>query len=559
MVGSSTIAQMLEMKRTASARHPLLEALLSVALLAEGGTASGTLVIQIGQNFTGSTYGVNTFARPADGDGAAGPVHFVELINGRFAVYSKTTGAVVQSTSDTSFWQNSGITIPGGQDVSDPRVVFDPASQRWFASAIMFDPGTLASNSFMVAVSSSADPTGPWHGVSLVADPVNGDLADFPTLGLDAKGVYLSGNMFGPGFNGSPVGASLISIPKADLLLATPTATNATSFGVLDYASRGMVLQPVFNPAGTGNATVLAVGSLGVDFAFHSNLVFSGIANAAGPGGALLSAPSSIPVTPYFVPINPPQPDPAANDLDDGDARISAIVRQIGDVIYAVHDEEANAHLDNTGFWTGQAAIRWYKINAANHSIMQSGTLSDPVIHYFFPSIAANADGTVVIGCNGSSTNSFVSSYAFVGETINGVTTFGPPLLLEAGSASYKDTQASYGATRWGDYSATSVDPTDPTRFWTIQMVPSAPQVYFTQITEVRAVKQPALALTRTAPNVTLSWPVTVASFELQTATDLGRAATWATASATYATNSGVVSATVPASTAPAFFRLKLQ
>ena len=181
------------------------------------------------------------------------------------------------------------------------------------------------------------------------------------------------------------------------------------------------------------------------------------------------------------------------------------------------------------------------------------------MLHYFFPSIAANADGTVVIGCNGCSTNSFVSSYAFVGETVNGVTTFGPPLLLEAGSASYKDTQPSYGATRWGDYSATSVDPTDPTRFWTIQMVPSAPQVYFTQITEVRAVTQPALALALTSTNVTLSWPVTVASFDLQTASDLSPASVWSPASAIYATNSGVVLATVPASPAGAFFRLKLQ
>jgi hypothetical protein len=113
-----------------------------------------------------------------------------------------------------------------------------------------------------------------------------------------------------------------------------------------------------------------------------------------------------------------------------------------------------------------------------------------------------------------------VSSYAFVGETVNGVTTFGPPLLLEAGSASYQFTDTMYGATRWGDYSATSVDPTDPTRFWTSQMVPSAPQVYFTQITEVRAVTQPALALALTSTNVTLSWPVTVASFDLQTAGD---------------------------------------
>jgi hypothetical protein len=180
-------------------------------------------------------------------------------------------------------------------------------------------------------------------------------------------------------------------------------------------------------------------------------------------------------------------------------------------------------------------------------------------MHYFFPSIAANADGTVVIGCNGSSTNSFVSSYAFVGETVNGVTTFGQPMLLTAGSASYKFTDTAYGASRWGDYSATSVDPIDPTRFWTLQMVPSAPQVYFTQITEVRAVKQPVLTISRTSPNVTLSWPMSVASFKLQTTTDLGPAVVWGTASATYTTNNSVISATVAAPTGSAFFRLKLQ
>jgi hypothetical protein len=547
------------MMRTKSARILGPGTLFCVGLLAGAGTAFGTLVVQIGQNFTGSTYGVNTAYRPADGDGAIGPDHFVELINGRFTVYAKTNGAVMESTTSLAFWQNAGIVVPGGQDVSDPRVVFDPGSQRWFASAMLFNSSTLGGNSLVVAASSSADPTGPWRGVSVVGDPVSGDFADFPTLGLDANGVYLSANMFTPGPSGTVVGSALVSIPKADLLQAVPTATNATSFGILSFSGYGMVLHPIFNPMGTSNAAVLAVGSLGVDFAFHSNLVATAISNAGGPGAAVLGAPASIPVPAYFVPINPPQPNPAANDLDDGDARISAVARQVGSVIYAVHAVEANPYKDTSGFWNGQAAIRWYKLNAADHSIIQSGTLSDPVLHYFFPSIAANADGTVVIGCNGCSTNSFVSSYAFVGETVNGVTTFGPPLLLKGGSASYQFTDTSYGATRWGDYSATSVDPTDPTRFWTIQMVPSAPKVYFTQISEVRAVKQPVLTLSLTAPNVTLSWPVTVASFELQTVGDLSPAATWGLASAVYATNSGVVLATVPASPAGAFFRLKLQ
>ena len=163
-----------------------------------------------------------------------------------------------------------------------------------------------------------------------------------------------------------------------------------------------------------------------------------------------------------------------------------------------------------------------------------------------------------MIGCNGSSTNSFVSSYTFVGETVNGATTFGAPILLKAGTASYKDTVPG-GSSRWGDYSATSVDPIDPTRFWTIQMVPSARQVYFTQITELRAVKQPELTFAANATNITLCWPVTLAPFELETSPNLDSAAVWGPATASYDTNNGVITATLPANADYAFFRLKLQ
>ena len=207
---------------TAFARLFLPVTLLGGLLHSGQTNATAALAVQIGQNFTGSTYGVNTFALPADGDGAIGPGHFVEFINGRFAIYAKADGSLLQSTNDMAFWENAGITIPGGEDVSDPRVVFDPASQRWFASAISFDPRTFAGNSFFLAISGSADPTGLWQTVSLVADPANGNFADFPTLGLDADAVYLAADMFAPGATGGGVGSSLVSIPKPDLL-PTPT------------------------------------------------------------------------------------------------------------------------------------------------------------------------------------------------------------------------------------------------------------------------------------------------------------------------------------------------
>src|SRR5207248_419031 len=100
-----------------------------------------------------------------------------------------------------------------------------------------------------------------------------------------------------------------------------------------------------------------------------------------------------------------------------------------------------------------------------------------------YPSMAANEAGVVVIGCNGSSSQSYVSSYAVAGQVVSGKLVFGDLLLLKAGTASYQnpDFTDPSGTSRWGDYSATSLDPADPTRFWTIQMIPVSTTAWRTQ------------------------------------------------------------------------------
>src|SRR5690348_4970188 len=71
--------------------------------------SSGAVSAQIGQNFTGTTFGVDSDASPADGNGAVGPQHFVEFVNGRFSVYEKATGKRVQTMTDLRFWNAAGI------------------------------------------------------------------------------------------------------------------------------------------------------------------------------------------------------------------------------------------------------------------------------------------------------------------------------------------------------------------------------------------------------------------------------------------------------------------
>ena len=530
---------------TFSARFSLLGKCLLLGWLACPALKGGAqVVVAIGQNFTASEYNVDSRAVPPDPNGAVGPLHFVELINGRFSVFNKSDGSKVKTMTDFSFWTQAGISVPSGWDVTDPRTIYDPSVQRWFALQVDFDPsGVVNTNRFLLAVSASDDPTGTWNGVAIPTDPGGNDFADFPTLGLDAQGVYLSGDMFDA--SGNPVGPTLVSVPKASLLANPPTTSGLTWFGIMTYAGRGSILQPAICVDGSGRGEILATGSIGFDTSgnFLTNMTLVGfrVQNQAGPNPATLTTSSFLTVPPYTVPLDPSQPDGTTN-LDDGDARISAKVYEVGGVLYAVHGTEVG----------DLAALRWYRINAASHAVLESGTISDPVKDLFYPSIAANAAGTVVIAYNASSVGAFVSNFAVVGKTENGITTFGAPLLLKAGTASYQNTDTS-GTSRWGDYSATCVDPSDPNRFWTTEEFPSSVTAWSTQVTEL-VTGFPILTFGSSSNNLLLSWSGTL--FNLESAGSLVTT-NWTVVTQGFSTNNGVVSVQMPLTNAAAFFRLQ--
>lgn len=495
----------------------------------------------------------------------------MEFINGSFTVYSKTNGQSLGRITDVKFWADAGLNVSGYPAVSDPRVIFDPATQRWFASqvdanATASDP-TLYANDFLFAVSSTPDPRGAWQAFSFRADPDHGYFADFPTLGLDSNAVYLAGDYFYGASNA--VGPGLVSIPKADLVGATPTVANRTWFGVMDYSVRGQVLQPAACFDGSSSGSVLAMGDIGTDSDPHSNMVSFAVLNAASHS-ATLSAPVSISIPPYEVPynsdmgaplFNPMQPD-GTTTLQANDARLSAHVYAVNGVLYAVHNTELN----------GRIAIRWYRINAATAAVLEAGTISDPALDLFFPSIAANANGTVIIAYNGSSENVYVSCYAVAGQTVNGVTTFGSPLLLQSGLVSYHDYNEVFSQllggpvtdSRWGDYSTVSVDPIDQSRFWMINMYPSGQDssgtfgIWSTQITQLLTSSSynPVVSLAQFGAQGLISWPATAANFTLQSNTNLSSSNNWMPVTGNFTTNNGQISVQVALTNGAQFFRL---
>jgi hypothetical protein len=501
--------------------------------------------VQIGENFTGSTFGSDSRESPPDANGAVGPAHFVELINGRYTVYDKTTGKRLQTMTDLQFWSAAGVTLASNQAASDPRLAFDPYTQRWFASAIDVNARRQTSNHFLLAVSQTADPTGAWNGAIFGADPNNLLFADFPAFGLDQDAVYLSGDMFDR--YGNSVGPSLVAIPKSGLLTNPPDISGRVAFGTLSYDARGDILQPAIT---TGQATtpepVIAVGDLGIDYQTHSTLILSTVLNG-GSSSATLSNPAvTLNVPRYTVPLDPTQPD-GSNNLDNGDARIAASARRVGDVLYVTHGVEVNQ----------RAAVRWYRINVTTGALIESGNITDPTLDLSYPSIAANQAGAVVIGCNGSSGATYVSSYAVVGQVANGTLSFGSLTLLQPGTASYQSTDST-GTSRWGDYSTTTVDPVDPTRFWTIQTIAVGSSAWATHITEIitAPVQQPRLTLVASPQGLFLTWPATGVAYQLQSSPVLGPNAQWSAIVQSPTVENNVNSVALQPSQSQGFLRL---
>lgn len=170
-------------------------------------------------------------------------------------------------------------------------------------------------------------------------------------------------------------------------------------------------------------------------------------------------------------------------DIDSGDTRFSGNVVLQGGSLWGVQGIEED----------DLAAVRWFEIDATTLDVEQTGIITDPTMAYYYPSIAVNEDLEVVIGFSGSSGTQYVSAYAAIGETIGGTTSFLDPILLKAGVDDYQAPD-SIGRNRWGDYSATMIDPADPHSFWTIQEYVAGNDIWGTWITEIRLSSVPSPA-----------------------------------------------------------------
>lgn len=440
-------------------------------LVSVNANASGSPAATIGLNFTGTSLNESGF-RPPDTMGTVGVDHIVEMINGRYTVFSKTTGAELEARSLNSFWTTYGQGYDGSF-AFDPRVQYDPNRERFYATSV---DNAGKANNVLVAVSASSNPLDGWTGFKIDADTDNQQWADFPQMGFTQDELVISNNMFGISDGGFEI--NTLVVPLNDLTGGTPTVANAT------------LLESQYSNTGFGSSWQPVID---LDNATRDPRLFSTSSTSTSIRAIELTGGPSSPVVNDIADLtglpsanNPPlakQPGTQTIELDSGGDRLRSAVTLQDGAYYGVSGIEQH----------GRAALRWWKIDADTMVIDEFGVIADDEKDLIYGSIAVNEFGEIVIGFTGTSETEFPSAYAVVGDTDGlGDITFGDLILLKAGVAEY-DTDSN-GRNRWGDYSATVVDPSDPNTFWTFQEWASAENVWSTQITQLTVPEPGTLA-----------------------------------------------------------------
>ena len=423
----------------------------------------------IATNF--AALGDNSTLIPPDTMGVAGPSHLMTMLNSQVRIQDKG-GGPISTVSLSSFW-TAGTGLAGS--VFDPHVVYDALSGRWLAT--VFANGNSSTSKVFFAISATSNPTGTWSFYGFTADTGGTTWADYPGFGVNNTWVAITANMFTIASMPTFVAAKMWVIDKATAL-AGGTLTVTVFPPGFDSAggASGFTLKPAVTFS-AGEPTLYIVDNSGF-FSGGTQLVRLSRITGTGPGPAWSVVPGSSFAGSglFFVTNNFDVTQIGAaqagttTTVDTADLRSSDSVFRNGRLWFAHSGGLPVGAVDRT-------AVFWYQVDptAMPTPIVQSGVFDGGAgVHHFFPSITANSANDALIGFSRSDATKFVEAVTAGRFGTDAPGTMMLPSVLKAGEGCYVKTFGKM-LNRWGDYSATSVDPTDDLTFWTVQEYAATP------------------------------------------------------------------------------------
>src|SRR5437868_1816311 len=161
-----------------------------------------------GLSFEGVGVGLGAFspgANPPDVEGRVGATQYVQWNNTSFAVFNKTTGALLYgpAAGNTLFQALGGVCA--SHNDGDPVVSYDILAGRWVLSQFVVAAGQTSYSHQCVAVSTTSDATGEYYVYDFLTDATN--FVDYPHTGMWPDGYYMTTHVFNASPEGLPVAA----------------------------------------------------------------------------------------------------------------------------------------------------------------------------------------------------------------------------------------------------------------------------------------------------------------------------------------------------------------
>ena len=414
---------------------------------------------------------------PPDTNGDVGPNDYIQTVNTSVGIFNKSTGAQKAAFSFNTFMSLGNFgNLCDTNNFGDPVVLYDTFEDRWiitdFAFVLDGSGNVLAPAYQCFAASMTGDPvSGGWNFYSIQIPDV---LNDYPKFGIWPDGLYMTSNLFSFGAGSSFQGVRVWAFNKAQMYAGSPTV-KVVSFNVgggdFTIVPSNARLQTGTPPAGRPNlfmSTQLYTNAVTV-YKFHADWNSISLSTFTGP-----DTPIGNPGWPAFA-AGVPQPGTATLlDSLSNRAMVQNQYTNFGgtESLWVSHTVRRAA--------SGFAAPRWYQVNVTggtvNPTIAQFATW-DPdaanVLHRWMPSLALDRGGNMAMGYSTSSTTVFPSiAYAgrLAGDPVN---TFS-----KTEQTLFTGTASQTGTTRWGDYSAMTLDPDGCTFWYTTEYANPADQTF---------------------------------------------------------------------------------
>ncbi len=448
------------------------------------------------QNFEGLSNqdNFNVFGfrvNPPDPNGEVGPNHYVEMINLVFAVFSKTGTLLLGPVDTGTLW--AGFPIEDCTDPSgDPIVVYDQFADRWILSQFTtrgFDDPSLPFFN-CVAVSQTGDPTGAYFRYAFItqADPDGGFFfPDYPKYGIWRDTLIMTTRDFG---SVDGYGISVYGLEKNKMIDGDPKARAVQFFldsdvvpinligdGLLPpdvdgkQKAKSDVPAPIVGTQDDGHpygATFDALNIWEFDVKWRSTPTASIILKTQLP---VASFDSIFPcgVVPGSLPPSSRDclPQPGITNGSQFLDILSYRQRPIWRLAYRnFKDYESLVTNQSVEAGTALGGTRWYEIRrvGGTYSVHQQGTVAGADgVHRWMGSIAQDKKGNMALGYSVVDGTSVFPGIRYTGRLSGdplGQMTQGEGVIIN-GSGVQRTTNS-----RWGDYTAMTVDPTDDCTFW---------------------------------------------------------------------------------------------